>query len=63
MEDIMKQLLIIAFIFLIGCAGHQKGDTYKVMLGKKCSESGTINSFVWFHSTIGPDQVSKDNCK
>ena len=66
-RNLFKLLTSIAFIIclsiiLVGCAGHQKGDTYRVMLGKKCAERGTISSWVWFHTTIGPDQVSKENC-
>ena len=55
-------LVICISIVLAGCAGHEKGDTYRVMIGKKCAEGGTISSWVWFHTTIGPDQVSKENC-
>ena len=66
-RDLLKLLGSIALIvcvsmILVGCAGHQKGDTYKVMLGKKCAEGGTISSWVWFHSTVGETQVSKENC-
>jgi len=55
-------LIIILVGFLSGCAGHQKGDTYKIMLGNKCAENGTIQSPIWFHTTIGPDQVKKEYC-
>ena len=66
-RDLLKLLGSIALIvcvsmILVGCAGHEKGDTYKVMLGKKCAEGGTISSWVWFHSTVGETQVSKENC-
>jgi len=66
-RDLFKLLGSIALIvcvsmILVGCAGHEKGDTYKVMLGKKCAEGGTISSWVWFHSTVGETQVSKENC-
>ena len=55
-------LIVCISMILAGCAGHQKGDTYRVMLGKKCAEGGTISSWVWFHSTVGQTQVSKENC-
>ena len=56
-------ILVVCISFILaGCAGHQKGDTYRVMLGKKCAEGGTISSWVWFHSTVGETQVSKENC-
>ena len=55
-------LIVCISMILAGCAGHQKGDTYRVMLGKKCAEGGTISSWVWFHSTVGETQVSKENC-
>jgi len=66
-RKLFKILSSIAFIvcismILVGCAGHQKGDTYKIMLGTKCADNGTIQSPIWFHTTIGPDQVSKERC-
>lgn len=66
-RDLLKLLGSIALIvcvsmILVGCAGHEKGDTYRVMLGKRCAEGGTISSWVWFHSTVGETQVSKENC-
>jgi len=67
-KDLIKLLgVLAAFICMVlilsGCAGHQKGDTYKVQLGRKCADNGTIQSFVWFHTTIGEQQVSKANCQ
>jgi len=54
---------VCAVMILTGCAGHQKGDTYKIMLGNKCAANGTIQSPIWFHTTLGPKQVAKDNCE
>jgi len=58
-------VVILLFLFLVGCArpGHEKGDTYKIMLGVKCADNGTVQSPIWFHTTLGPKQVSKDNCE
>lgn len=53
---------VCIIMILTGCAGHQKGDTYKIMLGNKCADNGTIQSPIWFHTTLGPDQVAKDKC-
>jgi len=53
---------VCAIMILSGCAGHQKGDTYKIMLGNKCADNGTIQSPIWFHTTLGPNQVAKDKC-
>jgi len=66
-KDSIKLMSLIAagvvmIMVLTGCAGHQKGDTYKVMLGNKCAKNGTIQSLIWFHTTLGPNQVSKENC-
>ena len=57
--------IIILVGFLTGCArpGHEKGDTYKIMLGTKCAKNGTVQSPIWFHTTIGPDQVKKEWCQ
>ena len=57
-------MIMMLFLFLVGCArpGHEKGDTYKIMLGTKCAENGTVQSPIWFHTTIGPDQVTKELC-
>ena len=58
-------VVICALMILSGCArpGHQKGDTYKIMLGVKCADNGTVQSPIWFHTTLGPKQVAKDNCE
>jgi len=58
-------VVMLLFLFLVGCArpGHEKGDTYKIMLGVKCADNGTVQSPIWFHTTLGPKQVSKDNCE
>ena len=58
-------MVLCAIFVLTGCAkpGHQKGDTYKIMLGTKCAPGGTIQSPIWFHTTIGPKQVSEENCE
>jgi len=66
-RDLFKLLSLIVvgvcmIMVLSGCAGHQKGDTYKIMLGTKCADNGTIQSPIWFHTTIGPNQVSKERC-
>jgi len=57
--------LMLLFLATVGCArpGHEKGDTYKIMLGVKCADNGTVQSPIWFHTTLGPDQVTKDNCE
>jgi len=57
-------VFICMVLILSGCAsGHQKGDTYKVMLGERCTKDGTISSRVWFHTTLGSDQIKKEWCK
>jgi len=68
-RDLFKLLSLIAvgvcmIIVLNGCArpGHQKGDTYKILLGTKCADNGTVQSPIWFHTTLGPKQVAKDKC-
>ena len=62
---IIAAALMLLFLSLVGCArpGHEKGDTYKIMLGTKCADNGTVQSPIWFHTTIGPDQVSKGRCQ
>ena len=61
----MKTIITIATaLILVGCAnGHQKGDTYKVMLGQKCTKDGKISSRFWLHTTLGPDQIKKEWCQ
>jgi len=66
-KDAIKLMSLVAasvcvIMILSGCAGHQKGDTYKIMLGNKCADNGTIQSPIWFHTTLGPNQVAKDKC-
>ena len=65
MHYVIAAAIMIGFLMLAGCArpGHEKGDTYKIMLGVKCADNGTVQSPIWFHTTLGPKQVTKDNCE
>jgi len=59
-----KLSLVFALLFLVGCSYNPKqADTYKIYLGKRCTQDSNIYSYVWLHTVYGDDQVKKAWCK
>jgi len=57
-------IIVVAFVLLVGCTTNTKEkEHYKIYWGKRCTEDGQKFSYVWLHTTQGPDQVKKEWCK
>lgn len=50
-------------LVLISCTTAKDRETYKIQFGKKCTKEGTQYSYIWFHTTIGEQQVKSNYCK
>jgi len=61
----MKNIIIfVTFLLLVGCTKSPNSkDNYKILWGKRCTESGNQYSYMWFHTVYGPDQVKKEWCR
>ena len=60
----MKAIAIILFVIVTACSYSPKTvDTYKILLGKKCTQDSKKFSYVWFHTVYGEKQVKKEWCK
>jgi hypothetical protein len=60
----MKKIIsLLCMLVLISCAASKDRETYKIQLGKKCTKEGTQYSYIWFHTTIGKQQVKESYCR
>lgn len=61
----MKKIIIaLTTLILVSCANNPKEkDNYKILWGKRCTESGNQYSYVWFHSVYGEETVRKEWCR
>jgi hypothetical protein len=63
-EKKMKAIAIILFVIVTACSYNPKTtDTYKILLGKKCTPDSKKFSYIWFHTVYGEKQVKKEWCK
>ena len=63
-EKKMKAIAIILFVIVTACSYNPKtADTYKILLGKKCTQDGKIYSYVWLHTVFGNPIVKKEWCR
>jgi len=58
----MRAIAIILFVLLAACSTSKQSDTYKIQLGKKCTQDGNIYSYVWLHTVYGKQLVKKEYC-
>lgn len=57
-------LIIFGAMILVSCANAPKQkENYKILWGKRCTESGNQYSYVWFHTVQGEETVKKEWCK
>jgi len=64
MKAITVILCLGILVLVTACSYNPKtADTYKILLGKKCTEDSTKFSYVWFHTVYGEKQVRKEWCK
>ena len=60
----MKVILIASLLLIVACAKNPaENEHYKVLWGKRCTESGNQYSYVWFHSVYGEETVRKEWCQ
>jgi uncharacterized lipoprotein NlpE involved in copper resistance len=57
--------IMVLFLTLMGCTNKPKAEvqTYKPLIGKKCTQDSQIFSYFWLHTVYGPAIVRKEWCE
>mgnify|MGYP005999064453 FL=1 len=64
MKAITVILCLGILVLVTACSYNPKtADTYKILLGKKCTPDSKKFSYIWFHTVYGEKQVKKEWCK
>lgn len=60
---VIAAAVMIGLLMLVGCANPKHDNTYKPLLGKKCTQDGKVMSYFWMHTVYGDDIVKNKWCK